>query len=111
MPVSPKKKSKPRGQPADIRQSLVAKRPANDLAAQLRAAHELLGQRTAELAVINTVQEGLASKLDIQAIYDLVGNKIREIFDADVVATSDRIVTGERMNDEAVRRAAVQFHG
>ena len=42
-------------------------------------------QRAAELAIINSVQEGLASKLEIQAIYDLIGNKIREIFDADVV--------------------------
>ncbi|MCC6986172.1 MAG: GAF domain-containing protein, partial [Anaerolineales bacterium] len=36
--------------------------------------------RAAELAIINSVQEGLASKLDMQAIYDLVGNKICEIF-------------------------------
>src|SRR5206468_3538130 len=42
-------------------------------------------QRAAELAIINSVQEGLASKLEMQAIYDLVGNKIREIFAADVV--------------------------
>ena len=42
-------------------------------------------QRAAELAIINSVQEGLASKLDMQAIYDLVGDKIREIFNADVV--------------------------
>lgn len=41
--------------------------------------------RAAELAVINSVQEGLASKLDMQSIYDLVGDKIREIFNADVV--------------------------
>src|SRR5262249_28582639 len=34
---------------------------------------------------INSVQAGLASKLEMQAIYDLVGEKIREIFDADVV--------------------------
>jgi PAS domain S-box-containing protein len=40
-------------------------------------------QRAAELAIINSVQEGLASKLDIKAIYDLVGEKIREIFHAD----------------------------
>ncbi|HJX82097.1 MAG TPA: GAF domain-containing protein, partial [Candidatus Udaeobacter sp.] len=38
-------------------------------------------QRNAELAIINSVQEGLASKLDMQAIYDLVGDKIRGIFD------------------------------
>ena len=41
-------------------------------------------QRAAELAIINSVQEGLASKLDMQGIYDLVGDKIREIFDAQV---------------------------
>ncbi len=37
-------------------------------------------QRAAELQIINSVQEGLASKLDIQAIYELVGEKVREIF-------------------------------
>jgi signal transduction histidine kinase/CheY-like chemotaxis protein len=40
-------------------------------------------QRAAELQIINRVQEGLASKLDMQAIYDLVGDQIREIFKAD----------------------------
>ncbi|MFZ5903137.1 MAG: GAF domain-containing protein [Chloroflexota bacterium] len=43
-------------------------------------------QRNAELAIINSVQEGLAAQLDIQAIYDLVGDKIRDIFDAQVVS-------------------------
>jgi hypothetical protein len=42
-------------------------------------------QRTAELSVINSVQEGLAKELDIQGIYELVGEKIREIFNAQVV--------------------------
>ncbi|HEX4354120.1 MAG TPA: GAF domain-containing protein, partial [Polyangiales bacterium] len=42
-------------------------------------------QRAAELAVVNSVQEGLASKLDMRAIYDLVGDKVRDIFDAQVV--------------------------
>ncbi len=37
-------------------------------------------QRAAELAIINSVQEGLASKLDMRAIYSLVGNKIHEVF-------------------------------
>ena len=37
-------------------------------------------QRAAELAIINSVQEGLAAQLDFQAIIDLVGDKIREIF-------------------------------
>ena len=42
-------------------------------------------QRAAELAIINRVQEGLASKLDFQGIIDLVGDKIREIFDAHAI--------------------------
>jgi GAF domain-containing protein/DNA-binding response OmpR family regulator len=42
-------------------------------------------QRAAELAIITSVQEGLAAELDMQAMYDLVGEKIREIFDAQVV--------------------------
>ncbi len=37
-------------------------------------------QRNAELAVINSVQAALAAELNIQGIYDAVGNKIREIF-------------------------------
>ncbi len=45
-------------------------------------------QRTAELGIINSVQEGLASKLDIQAIYDLVGDKIRDVFDTQGIAIS-----------------------
>ncbi len=40
-------------------------------------------QRAAELQIINSVQEALASKLEMQAIYELVGEKIREIFKAD----------------------------
>lgn len=42
-------------------------------------------QRAAELAIITTVQQGLASQLDMLAIYELVGEKIREVFDAQVV--------------------------
>ena len=42
-------------------------------------------QRAAELAIINSVQQGLAEQLDMQAMYDLVGDKIQEIFDAQVV--------------------------
>ena len=42
-------------------------------------------QRTAELAVINSVQEGLASELDIKAIYEMVGEKMRNIFNPQVI--------------------------
>src|SRR5438105_487595 len=48
-------------------------------------------QQKAELGVINSVQEGLAKELDMQAIYDLVGNRIRELFKAQavIIATFD----------------------
>jgi PAS domain S-box-containing protein len=39
-------------------------------------------QRNAELAVINSVQQGLAAQLDFQAIIELVGERVRTIFDA-----------------------------
>jgi K+-sensing histidine kinase KdpD len=42
-------------------------------------------QRNTELAIINRVQAGLASKLDLQAIYDLIGEKVREVFSVQVV--------------------------
>ena len=49
----------------------------------LRAENE---QRAAELAVINSVQQALASRLDMQSLYDAVGDKIREIFhDSDLL--------------------------
>ncbi len=35
------------------------------------------------------MQQGLAAKLEMQAIYDLVGDKIREIFDAQVVLITE----------------------
>ena len=55
--------------------------------AALSRAHaiEETRQRNAELALINSVQEALAGELDLQAIYDVVGDKIQEVFDAQVV--------------------------
>jgi len=57
-------------------------------------------QRTAELAVINSVQEGLARELDMKAIYELVGNKIRDVFDAQavIIATFDHDTGREKFN-------------
>jgi sigma-B regulation protein RsbU (phosphoserine phosphatase) len=49
---------------------------------------EKLNQRETELDLINSVQLGLASHLEVQAIYDLVGDKIRDIFNAQVVMIS-----------------------
>jgi signal transduction histidine kinase/CheY-like chemotaxis protein len=38
--------------------------------------------RAAELAIINSVQAGLANKLDARSIYELVGERLRELFDS-----------------------------
>src|SRR4030095_14946438 len=42
-------------------------------------------QRNAELGVINSVQEGLVAQMDIQGIYDLVGEKIRVLLNAEII--------------------------
>ena len=42
-------------------------------------------QRNAELALINEVQRGLVENLDMQSMYDLVGDRIQQIFDAQIV--------------------------
>jgi signal transduction histidine kinase/CheY-like chemotaxis protein len=39
-----------------------------------------VSQRAAELAVINSVQEGLAKELDMQGIYNLVGDRLCDLF-------------------------------
>ncbi|HSU28922.1 MAG TPA: GAF domain-containing protein, partial [Chitinophagaceae bacterium] len=59
-----------------------------------------LDQRTEELSVINSVQDGLVNEMDIQSIYDLVGNKIRDVFNAQavIIATFDPIAQTEAFN-------------
>ena len=66
-----------------------------------RLVHETR-QRNAELALINGVQDAIAGELDPQAIYDAVGDRIREIFDAQVVAIATL--------DEATGLAALPVH-
>ena len=58
---------------------------SQESASQLK--RELM-QREAELDILTSVQLGLAERLDVQSIYDLVGDKIREIFNPDVVMLS-----------------------
>jgi len=64
---------------------------------------ELL-QREAELTIINTIQQGLASRLEVQAIYDLVGDEIRDIFNAQVVMIS----TYDQQTDSIEHRYAIE---
>ena len=61
-------------------------------------------QREMELAIINSVQQGLASRLEVQDIYDLVGDKIRDIFNAQVVMIS----TYDRQTDSIEHRYAIE---
>ena len=57
-----------------------------------------LSQRVEELAVINSVQQGLVAEMDMQGIYDLVGDRIVEIFDAQIAT----IVTFDFTNNAEV---------
>ncbi len=53
--------------------------------------------RAAELAIINGVQAGLANKLDEASIYELVGEKLRELFDSQGISiTTFDLESGQR---------------
>src|SRR4029077_8742748 len=72
-------------------------------------------QRNAELAVINQIQEGMSAELNFQAIVDLVGDKLREVFKtgdigirwydskADLVHFLYQYEPGNRMNTPSSR--------
>src|SRR5438132_6626224 len=47
---------------------------------ELTASNANLEQRNAELAIINSIQQGLAAELNFQTIVDLVGDKLRDVF-------------------------------
>jgi PAS domain S-box-containing protein len=80
-------------------------------------------QRNAELAIINSVQDGIASKLDVHAIYELVGEKLRQIFpNADVtvgrydpvtdIATGEYVIEhGKRTPIDAFKVDGIGFIG
>jgi sigma-B regulation protein RsbU (phosphoserine phosphatase) len=63
-----------------------------------------LSQREAELQIISSVQLGLAEHLDVQSIYDLVGDKIRDIFQAQVVMIS----TYDKQTETIEHRYAIE---
>jgi PAS domain S-box-containing protein len=79
-------------------------------------------QRNAELALINSVQEAIAGELDPQAIYDAVGYRIQQIFDAQTVtiSTLDEVTgllhypyiieRGERLEEEPIPVAGFSKH-
>jgi hypothetical protein len=53
---------------------------------------QYLEQRSVELAIINSVQEGLYSKYEMRTIYDLVEDRLRDTF-----ASSARWMTPARL--------------
>ena len=56
-----------------------------------------MNQRSIELELISSVQEGLSSKYEMQAIYDLVGDKLRDTFNAQVVMISQYDPVSEKI--------------
>jgi len=68
-------------------------------------------QRNAELAIVNNVQLGLASKLDMQAIFELVGEKIRETFDSQVTIIAVYDHAGEQANYRYIAEKGGRFDG
>jgi len=63
-------------------------------------------QRNAELAVINRIQDGIASKLDFQAIVDLVGDELRQVF-----KTGDIGIVWLEADGETLSNRYVYEHG
>jgi GAF domain-containing protein len=93
----------------------------------LAEANSELLQSREELSVINSVQEALVQAVDLQGIYDLVGDKIRELFDAQaaIISTFDHeaglevfcyaIENGERFYPESrpinkLRKHLIETH-
>jgi len=80
------KKRKPLKATADISKVTASKRQDlsaenSDLREENQRLRRAIEERDSELGIINSVQESLASKVDMQSIYDLVGEKIQEVFD------------------------------
>ncbi len=66
-------------------QNVTLEQKIQERTGELQASNLSLEQRNTELAIINSVQEGLASKLDGQAIYELIGEKVREVFNVQAI--------------------------
>jgi signal transduction histidine kinase/DNA-binding response OmpR family regulator/tetratricopeptide (TPR) repeat protein len=56
--------------------------------AEARAAQAAAEQRAAELAIINSIQQGIAGSLDFQGIVELVGDRLGEVLGSDTYGIS-----------------------
>jgi GAF domain-containing protein len=63
-------------------------------------------ERVAELQIINSIQQGLATELDFQAIVELVGDKLREVFN-----TSDLVINWYDEKTDLLHYLYVYEHG
>ena len=61
-----------------LKNKIDKKTESNSLSHQLK-------QRDAELLLLNSIQEAINKEVGMQGIYNMVGNKLRELFDAQVV--------------------------
>ncbi len=82
------KSSKKQDQSLDFHAQALKAEAQGDWQAAAGYYSQYMAQRAAELALINSVQEGLSTNLEMQAIYNLVGDKLRDTFDAQVVMIS-----------------------
>ena len=53
---------------------------------ELKSANESLAERNNELSIINGVQQALAAELDLQSIFNIVGDTLSEIYGTDSIA-------------------------
>ncbi|MBL8340185.1 MAG: response regulator [Rubrivivax sp.] len=67
---------------ANLRTAAGLQRQVEERTAQARAAQATAEARAAELAVINSIQQGLAGLLDFDAIVEQAGEKLRQAFAA-----------------------------
>src|SRR5439155_1188470 len=77
-----KRVAKPAARPGAKRIAKPAAKPLERPARRLKPPTDraLIEQLTAEVAIVNSIQQGMAGGLDFQGIIDLVGDKLREVF-------------------------------
>ncbi|MEO5770803.1 MAG: GAF domain-containing protein, partial [Burkholderiaceae bacterium] len=70
---------------ANLRAAADLERKVEERTAEARAAQASAEQRAAELAIINSIQQGIAGSLDFQGIVELVGDKLCEVMKSEDV--------------------------
>lgn len=71
---------------------------------------ECYKHRNAEMDLINSVQEGLSSRMQISEIYNLVGDKLRDTFNAQIVMISQYDPHGKRIFHHYAVEKGVHLH-